>query len=1065
MATEAPIPGPEKLEAEADPSTAEAYDYEAQRAKMKEIAHQRSLQLQKEEEERIKEQKAKAFAKLEELNGRSKASAKLEEINRRAAGGSDSSTVEESPKDIAEGDGKRDTDSSGVMVPDVVTSNDPSRNISALGGGRNGKNEHGKRERGDRKGRAEKYHGGLGDLGSRELTKLRVNTSVNHVRAEPLLPSPSEPSAPVQSQPVSGGSLRGSSQDVRPMPSRVAFQPAQAGLKAQNARQRGKQLVTHQKQLGKQSEACEETNDLAESLPERNESGAWSTAAVSGDLQATDSNCVSSNSSSTRKKRNSRNLKSKQKTEGSDGPTQVVVSSEHSDAGESLENAKVPSLDLVSVESRNESMKELRFQAGGIEFGDIDLTKDVLGIQNVSPQSNGDSRRPQRKIQASKRPRERGAQDVRIGDKAHMTEGLIWAPVRSPVSTSATGSKVLAEECGSWTGSVEKSSASGATVSMSGKHTEVISSESGVKSQQDTSLQVPGHQNTQKNMYQQGSEGSPRGFTGGVPQQGYVQADHRVETESKQSDGKNLRAHASWRQRGSGNERGPSAKSYPAQYQAASKDGTSGGDSRGTSGKGNSHVMRHEESSTRGQGDSGLTVQVPDQAMSQPRTQGQFTEQHPGQRPVLPEHQGKHAPSHLKVDTRVVKEDQHVAVQLDETNRGSRFSQQLSVSSDKDQQSSGTVAPQSGTNGSEPQTEHGRAQTEHGKPYHRGGGAHGERRPTSASERQPQRSLGNQGLRTPVMPDSSVRVTHHQGRPSASHVTKSRVYPSGPESEKTVHLDQVTHGDQGARERERTTRERDQQHAKVHPSNHKSVGQQGHQLYMHGGNDMASGQNLSSQVGRPQQGPLHSHEREHSGHGPHQQFRPVPNNRQQGQLHEKDQPRDAFQQPRPTSGQAQWQQTSHKGQPHVSESRSGHHAVGSGPKNLNSSIDLEQQMDTVKAHKQPLQMANDHPSSHSHAYSQGPGHQKSAQERRHSQSTSGPHKMHGAESNSNWAGDSGGVPLSRGRDQRRGRVVARGGITGGSKAVVEVETKPEQVVPKRMVIDATGGAVPNLVAG
>lgn len=42
-----------------------------QRAKMREIAKQRAIQLQKEEEERVREQKAKALVKLEELNRRS----------------------------------------------------------------------------------------------------------------------------------------------------------------------------------------------------------------------------------------------------------------------------------------------------------------------------------------------------------------------------------------------------------------------------------------------------------------------------------------------------------------------------------------------------------------------------------------------------------------------------------------------------------------------------------------------------------------------------------------------------------------------------------------------------------------------------------------------------------------------------------------------------------------------------------------------------------------------------------------------------------------------------------
>lgn len=44
-----------------------------QRAKMRELAKQRAIQLQKEEEERIREQKAKALAKLEELNRRTQA--------------------------------------------------------------------------------------------------------------------------------------------------------------------------------------------------------------------------------------------------------------------------------------------------------------------------------------------------------------------------------------------------------------------------------------------------------------------------------------------------------------------------------------------------------------------------------------------------------------------------------------------------------------------------------------------------------------------------------------------------------------------------------------------------------------------------------------------------------------------------------------------------------------------------------------------------------------------------------------------------------------------------------
>ncbi|KAF3789704.1 MODIFIER OF SNC1 1 protein [Nymphaea thermarum] len=51
-------------------SSNDSIDYKAQRARMKEIAVQRAKQRQEEEEERIREQKAKALAKLEELNRR-----------------------------------------------------------------------------------------------------------------------------------------------------------------------------------------------------------------------------------------------------------------------------------------------------------------------------------------------------------------------------------------------------------------------------------------------------------------------------------------------------------------------------------------------------------------------------------------------------------------------------------------------------------------------------------------------------------------------------------------------------------------------------------------------------------------------------------------------------------------------------------------------------------------------------------------------------------------------------------------------------------------------------------
>ncbi|ERN19427.1 hypothetical protein AMTR_s00069p00173060 [Amborella trichopoda] len=60
-------------------SSFDSDDHKAQRAKMKEIATQRAKQLQKEEEERTREQKAKALAKLEELNRRTVAEGSVDQ--------------------------------------------------------------------------------------------------------------------------------------------------------------------------------------------------------------------------------------------------------------------------------------------------------------------------------------------------------------------------------------------------------------------------------------------------------------------------------------------------------------------------------------------------------------------------------------------------------------------------------------------------------------------------------------------------------------------------------------------------------------------------------------------------------------------------------------------------------------------------------------------------------------------------------------------------------------------------------------------------------------------------
>ncbi|KAL8118367.1 protein MODIFIER OF SNC1 1-like [Apium graveolens] len=77
-------------------------DTQAQRAKYKELARQRKIQLQKEEEERIREQKAKALAKLEELNRRSQTGGVLTEKLEKAPAISDITAVQKELQILAE---------------------------------------------------------------------------------------------------------------------------------------------------------------------------------------------------------------------------------------------------------------------------------------------------------------------------------------------------------------------------------------------------------------------------------------------------------------------------------------------------------------------------------------------------------------------------------------------------------------------------------------------------------------------------------------------------------------------------------------------------------------------------------------------------------------------------------------------------------------------------------------------------------------------------------------------------------------------------------------------------
>ncbi|CAL9073931.1 unnamed protein product [Musa textilis] len=102
-------------------SSSDLLDHKAQRAKLKEIAAQRAKQLKEEEEERTREQKAKALAKLEELNRRSAAQSMNQKLNDAFSTRKSVQHQEESRTDIAQTDALTGNLPGGVLVENTDT--------------------------------------------------------------------------------------------------------------------------------------------------------------------------------------------------------------------------------------------------------------------------------------------------------------------------------------------------------------------------------------------------------------------------------------------------------------------------------------------------------------------------------------------------------------------------------------------------------------------------------------------------------------------------------------------------------------------------------------------------------------------------------------------------------------------------------------------------------------------------------------------------------------------------------------------------------------------------------
>ncbi|KAL3682019.1 hypothetical protein R1sor_000041 [Riccia sorocarpa] len=472
----------DKAAADAEVST-DSYDYDAQRARMREIAAQRAKQLRKEEEERSKEQKAKALAKLEELNRRSSSSPVTQstgqpvgEVNHQVptASTADESEVVPSEEVVREG---------------VVNESGGTGASTPRGGVRSGSIDHGKRERViDRKGSGRsrvEHRGKVGAEENREPPKPRLNVPLGQTKMDaPLLPSPSQqPSTPAavplpsvsvphvqQAESLTGPQHSSASETVQIQ--------HQAPSKAQDARHRGKQFVSQTKQMGKQSPATEEGDFLIgqETVPSADstgKAGGW-TGGSPLDLDPKDASLGlvaghlnnEAGAVAFRKKKSKSSGRNKQRleigTSVTDGPSGEVNqawnigSSTVNDSSNEMgkverdtaasagdhEPSKVMppttvvkeavSIDLKLESGTGEQNKDTGIESGGSDVGSAKHNGDTTGKRS----QRGKTQPARRVVRGEKGT----SQDVRVADKPHAGEGLVWA-VRSPSGTHPNGVK------------------------------------------------------------------------------------------------------------------------------------------------------------------------------------------------------------------------------------------------------------------------------------------------------------------------------------------------------------------------------------------------------------------------------------------------------------------------------------------------------------------------------------------------------------------------------------------------------------------------------------------------
>lgn len=494
-----------------------SHDYEAQRARMKEIAAQRAKQLQKEEEERTKEQKAKALVKLEELNRRAATSQDLgnskgeaiwsgpvvSEVEQQdqVSGGPNKNLeimhiapdkMENIPGSsfdegncITNGDvrsqpnlveqngllkeGDTHPDSDAIQVSAVAAAQQNFGKNDVCDSDNVGKNDKGKRENSRR----------INNVSKEDLKhQIKLDEQKGRVKEKGSPNTTALNEAPVITMPdtkVSASALTQTSEVLQtdvPVSesdsSRNADQHHQPGFPKQTRiRQKPKQqYAPEQKSSSFQPSMLEKTVQLVvpssgnsvNSISENDGLHVSSSSMfeMSMPLSIPTSASGTDGAPVARKKKNNRNVKSKQKIDRQGINISSVGSSEH-DIGMSTQTSSIGGDSKPGVENvTTNSNRDVDMQNGKSDFTSVGTGGNDVNVAHDTPvdqgilQSKDDmsaGRIPHFKSQFSKRPY-RGSQDLRVSEKSQGNEGMVWAPVRVVNSNAMSIDKQKLDQTG-----------------------------------------------------------------------------------------------------------------------------------------------------------------------------------------------------------------------------------------------------------------------------------------------------------------------------------------------------------------------------------------------------------------------------------------------------------------------------------------------------------------------------------------------------------------------------------------------------------------------------------------